>query len=256
MIALLVTQLCTAKDAKDGRQDIESLLRDGANMPSETNLMLYYGQHFLGTPYVSHTLEGNAEERLVVNIRELDCMTFVETVAALTLTTQQREVTYDAFCRNLQRLRYKMGVIQGYASRNHYFQWWMENADSLGLAREIIGNKRIWSATQRYSLTYLKGKQGTDRHIHGTCSYIPKSLLNRNSHELGSIESGDIIAIVTNKRGLDTSHMGIAVWSNDGKLHLLHASSIFKRIIVEPKPLYDYMQRHPSQLGIRVVRVK
>lgn len=253
MTVLLATQLCIAKGKEDR---IITLLQDGANMPPETNLMLYYGRQLLGTPYVSHTLEGNLEEHLVVNIDELDCMTFVEVISSLTITTQQHEVTYEAFCHNLQRLRYKLGIIQGYTSRNHYFQWWLENADTLGIAREIIGNPDIWSARQNYNLTYLIGKQGTDRHIHGTCSYIPKSQLSKGPKELGSIQSGDIIAIVTNKRGLDTSHMGIAVWGEDNKLHLLHASSIYKRVIVEPKPLYDYMQRHPSQLGIRVVRVK
>ncbi|MDE5657151.1 MAG: DUF1460 domain-containing protein, partial [Muribaculaceae bacterium] len=40
---------------------------------------------FAGTPYVAHTLEGTPE-MLTVNLDELDCTTFVETVMALSYT--------------------------------------------------------------------------------------------------------------------------------------------------------------------------
>ena len=70
-----------------------------------------------------------------------------------------------------------------------------------------------------------------------------------------AIKDGDIIAICTNKRGLDTSHIGIAVWHIDG-VHLLNASMIHKRTIEEPMTMQQYMQKHPSQTGIRVVRLK
>ena len=56
------------------------------------------------------------------------------------------------------------------------------------------------------------------------------------------------------KKGLDTSHLGFAVWK-EGRLHLLNASSIHKKVVLEPMTLRQYMQKHPSQLGVRVVRV-
>ncbi|MBQ2498070.1 MAG: DUF1460 domain-containing protein, partial [Prevotella sp.] len=58
----------------------------------------------------------------------------------------------------------------------------------------------------------------------------------------------------TSKKGLDTSHVGIAVWHKDG-LHLLNASMIHKKVVEEPMTLKQYMQKHLSQTGIRVVRV-
>ena len=70
-----------------------------------------------------------------------------------------------------------------------------------------------------------------------------------------AIHDGDIIAITTSKAGLDTSHIGIAVWHKDG-LHMLNASQIHKKVVEEPMTLYQYMQKHPSQTGIRIVRVK
>ena len=83
--------------------------------------------------------------------------------------------------------------------------------------------------------------------------YIPQRNLNNPALKT-LIHNGDIIVIVTNKPGLDTSHIGLAVWQK-GTLHLMNASSIHKKVVVEPMTLYQYMQRHPSQIGIRVVRI-
>ena len=70
-----------------------------------------------------------------------------------------------------------------------------------------------------------------------------------------AIQDGDIIAITTKKKGLDTSHIGFAIWHLDG-LHFINASQIHKKVVEEPMTLYDYMQKHPSQKGIRIVRWK
>ena len=87
--------------------------------------------------------------------------------------------------------------------------------------------------------------------------YIPRSQLNGTKNgPLGIIQDGDILAIVTKKAGLDTSHLGFAQWGKDGKLHLLNASQIHKKTVLEPMTLYQYMGKHPSQLGIRVIRMK
>ena len=46
---------------------------------------LWIARQFLDKPYVAHTLEVNDREQLVVNTRQLDCTTLVETVTALKL---------------------------------------------------------------------------------------------------------------------------------------------------------------------------
>ena len=69
-------------------------------------------------------------------------------------------------------------------------------------------------------------------------SYIPKTSLNVSSEEL-NIKNGDIIAITTNIKGLDVVHTGFACWV-DGKLHLLHASSVMKKVILDSQTLFEY----------------
>ena len=89
-----------------------------------------------------------------------------------------------------------------------------------------------------------------------TYMYIPKGDIKNTRLLRSVIHDGDIIAIITKKKGLDTSHIGIAVWHKDGQLHLMNASSLDHKVIDDKQTLYAYMKKHPSNLGIRVIRVK
>lgn len=248
-----------------------NLLQRGGALEPSANLMLWYGKEFVGTPYKAQTLEINPKESLIVNLREMDCTTFVETVAALTLTTREKSVSYDAFKKNLQRIRYRLGQLDGYASRNHYFQWWIESNSEMGLVKEIVPS--TGARTMTLHLHYMSRHAGSypmlkddpvaqrliaahERESSGKkVRYLPKSEVGKDSKTLGFIESGDILIITTSKDGLDCSHIGIAVWGRDGRLHLLNASQIHKKVMVEPMTLFAYMQRHPTQTGIRIVRL-
>jgi hypothetical protein len=84
--------------------------------------------------------------------------------------------------------------------------------------------------------------------------YIPRTEIRDSQLLRQTVKDGDIIAILTKKKGLDTSHIGIAVWEKDG-LHLMNASSIHKKVVIEPMLLQNYMKKHPSQIGIRLCRV-
>ena len=85
--------------------------------------------------------------------------------------------------------------------------------------------------------------------------YIPKDQLRNSDRYRDYIHDGDIIGIVTNKKGLDISHVGLAVWHEDG-LHLMNASSIHKKVIDEPMTLYQYLQKQTSRVGICLMRMK
>ncbi len=260
---------------------VVTLLNKGHRLPSGENLMLYYATQLKGIPYVGKTLEVNPKEELAVNLRELDCTTLVENVLALTLTTRQGSQRFSDFCDNLQRIRYRGGKLNGYASRNHYFSEWILSNAQQGFIHEITGNKADprgafypFVDSQTLACTYmsthpdrypmlkndkeaLKLIKANEHRINGqVVRYVPRRLLSRSRRELPNIEDGDILAIVTKKEGLDVSHLGLAVWGRDGKLHLLNASQIHKKVVLEPMTLAEYMRKHPTQLGIRVIRVK
>ena len=268
---LLVT-LCV--NAQTDSTRVVALLQKGAKQPTGICLPLFYAEQLKGTPYVASTLEINQTEQLVVNLRQLDCTTLIETCVALGMTTHQHSTKYEDYCQNLAKIRYRMGKRQGYASRNHYFTQWIKSNEQLGIVKEITSDKPPFIATQHIDLHFMsqhphlypmmkndsiaqKQIRQYEKEASGvTVRYIPRDQLNgRKKGALGIIHDGDILAIVTKKDGLDTSHLGFAKWGKDGKLHLLNASQIHKKVVLEPMTLYQYMSKHPSQLGIRVIRV-
>ena len=244
--------------------------QDGSPL-SSPDQMIHFARQFIGVPYVPKTLDKNKQEQLVVNLGQLDCTTYVETVTALTLCMKQKRYRFDNFRRNLQNLRYRNGSIS-YVSRLHYFTDWIHDNEQMGYVREITEPDSIFSARQTLAINYMSTHvsqypmligitervdsiRAVEQALTGlTVPYIPKNEIANNESFWNTIHDGDILAIVTNKSGLDTSHIGIAVWHVDG-LHLLNASQIRKKVVEEPMPLYNYMQRHPSQIGIRVIRV-
>ena len=64
-----------------------------------------------------------------------------------------------------------------------------------------------------------------------------------------------VIDFITNIAGLDTQHIGLAAWHADG-LHLLNASSIHHKVVEEPMTLRQYLYRHKTMPGIRVLRIQ
>ena len=237
-------------------------------------LTLYYARQFMSRPYVAHTLEVNGkEERLAINLQSLDCTTLVENCCALALTTSHGSSKWKDYIYWLQRLRYQDGKINGYSSRNHYFSQWIQSGERLGMVKEVVPPSDI-SVPMKLSLTYMSAHPNSypllkddaaertliaemeKRASGATVRYIPKERVGDSKKVLGHIKDGDIIAITTSKAGLDIAHVGFASWGKDGKLHLLNASSIHKKVVLEPMTLYDYMQKHPSQTGIRVIRLQ
>lgn len=248
---------------------VEQLLKKGLNAE---NPIIYYASEFRGCPYAAKTLEVNEVEELIVDAHRFDCTTFVETVTALSMTTKEGKTDYRSFCNNLRRLRYKDGEID-YRTRLHYFSQWIEEHKKHNRVEEVAIPQSLYPTRQTLQLhfmtthvslypllvwhpEYIGRIAELEKEISGTVvQYIPKSMLDSNTQLRKIVSDGDIIAIVTNKDGLDISHVGFALWQADG-LHLFHASSVHKKVIVEPHTLYQYMATKKAQTGIRVIRLR
>ena len=90
-----------------------------------------------GIPYQGGTLDRSADEQLVIRMDSLDCVTFVETVVALSLTVKSSNPSFDTFTEKLQKLRYRNGMREGYSSRLHYFCDWIRDNKSKKLLDDI-----------------------------------------------------------------------------------------------------------------------
>ena len=251
---------------------IEAFLRDAKQQPAKTNFPLYFARKFLDVPYVAHTLEVNDDEQLVINVEELDCTTLVETVTALTLCAYRKEFTYAAYQNALRNMRYRDGVINGYPSRIHYFTDWIMSNQQAGIVSEIQQPNPPFTAVQTVKVSYMSEHPQSYKALKAHPEYvseiremeqritgqkfrfIPKSEVKNTAAVREAVHDGDIIAITCNKSGLDIAHLGFAVWRKDG-LHLLNASQLHKKVVEEPMTLYQYLQKHPSHTGIRIIRI-
>lgn len=264
----------TSEDSIRVMNLLQSAEKDAAKDSTTGQTMLRIGRAIekMNIPYVAHTLEPNDQERLIINLRELDCTTFVESAMALTLCVRSGRTTFDDYCRILQKIRYWQGRAPQYVRRLHYFTSWIEDNTTMDLVSELQSPNPPFTAVQTVQAHYMT--QHVDKYRMLTVNpqdvpmiremekriegkkyrYIPKQQLYNNRLLRNTIHDGDIIVIITNIKGLDTQHIGIAAWHADG-LHLLNASSIHHRVIEEPMTLRQYLYKHPTMPGIRVVRI-
>lgn len=248
------------------------LLDEAHSLPRTTNFPLFFARKFLDIPYVAHTLEINDDERLVVNTRQLDCTTLVETVTALTLCTYRHLFTWRDYLNALTAMRYRRAQIDDYTSRIHYFTEWITLNTEAGIVTEIQAPNPPFSAVQHVNVNYMSThpksykalrehpefvsaiREMEQRVTGGTFRYIPKQAVKNHALLRKVINDGDIIAITCKKAGLDIAHLGFAVWKN-GQLHLLNASLLHKKVVEEPMTLYQYLQKHSTHTGIRIIRI-
>lgn len=224
---------------------------------------------FQGTPYVAHTLDLTPDEIFVINLRELDCVTFVENVMALSLTAKSHEISFEKFMDELREIRYRKGNIEAFDSRLHYTSDWMFENEKRGaienISRKLGGKKEkkhIDFMTQHpASYDPLKNNPQMVRRIavvedsinaRGGFYYLPKAKI---ASVASRIPHMSIIAFTTSISGLDTSHVGLA-YKKNGKLRFIHASSVDMKVKVDEKPLVEYCAGKTSCTGIIVAVLK
>ena len=239
--------VCAATDAAE----VQRLLAD-----KSLKTPLDFARKFLGRPYVAATLEVADPEQVVVNLQGLDCATLVETSQALAMTRREGKTDVASYTRNLEKIRYFDGKNRGYTSRLHYLSFWMADLTKRKVAKEVLLPQTLTQPLEirlNYMSTHadaypflinhperVREIAQLERKYSGKVGrFLPKSNAGLSRQQLGAIHDGDIITVVTQKAGLDYSHQGIAFWGNDGKLHMLHASSERNRVIADERTLED-----------------
>ena len=249
---------------------INQLLADGysSGINDANALVEYYARRLLGTPYVAHTLEGD-QEVLTINIHELDCTTFVETLYALARTTLSRRYSWRDYAAHLEDLRYRGGTMGDYSSRLHYISEWIVDNRLRGNMQDITPDlphvdylvKNIDFMTHHTdSYRQLKDDSVMVEKIRRfelrshRFPYVKRSWLNDKELK-AALRSGDFVGLVTKVEGLDISHMGIIIVDDKGDPYLLDASMTGGKVMLESKPLFKYLERSKSNIGIRVFRM-
>ncbi len=265
--------------------------------PRFGDLVARIGERFVGTPYQPHTLELAGPERLVINLEALDCVTFVENVLVLARlawsessdladpdgngaadvrraesAASGRSALLDdpdafqaAYRDQLTQIRYRSGVLEGYASRLHYFAEWIADNEASGLVDAI--SRELGGVADPSPIDFMS------THPDAYCQLADQATLveiARMEARLGEVEryyipageihaaaagihDGDLIAATSTVAGLDIAHTGIALWQ-DGVLRLMHAPLVGSHVQISDESLAERIRRIGGQDGIMVAR--
>lgn len=238
---------------------------------SANELVTFYAQQLLGTPYVAHTLEGD-QERLTINIHELDCTTFVETLYALARTTMSGRYSWRDYAAQLEDVRYRNGQMGDYSSRLHYISEWIVNNHARGNLVEVTA-ELPHAQYQIKTIDFMTKHKDSYRSLKDDSAMVQKIKgyeMGFRNHRMpivkttwladkavkAALRSGDFVALVTKIDGLDVSHLGIIHKDDKGDVYLLDASSVGGQVMLEAKNLRQHLNSPKgTTTGIRVFRI-
>jgi cell wall-associated NlpC family hydrolase len=223
------------------------------------------GSSFLGIPYVAHSLEGPGPESLVVNLRAFDCTTFMENCLVLARCVKLKIRSFEEYKGQLQLVRYRGGVIDGYASRLHYFTDWVQDNERKGVVRDV--SESVGGTRAEKGIDFMSTHPSSYRQLSDTANVqrireVEKRLTARGNPVvpkdrvpavLGKIRNGDLIGTATSMAGIDVSHTGIA-FRKEGTIKFLHAPLSGGAVQVSEGSLADYLAAHNAMTGVIVAR--
>jgi hypothetical protein len=229
------------------------------------DLIVEIGLSFLGTPYVVASLENGLDEKMVVNLRELDCTTFAENCLALARTVKSGKSDFEYFVAELEHIRYRDGKRNQYPSRLHYFSEWIHNNHVKGLISETVNQKGVkcdktinYMSTHPADYPVLKDHPELiptiaeqEKELTATgFMYFPKTdIPNLYKH----LQHGDIIALTSSIDGVDVNHVGIVI-KKGNEYYLLHAPLSGKKVLVSDGPITDFIKPNSKNNGIMIAR--
>ena len=252
------------QEDKQIAEDKLSTFSSDASLPI-ADLVVKIGLSFLETPYVAATLENGLEEKLVINLRQLDCTTFAESTLALARTVKLKKKDFESFVAELQKIRYRDGVRNQYPSRLHYFSEWIQNNNTRGIVSGLVNQNGVKSdKTINYMSTHPADYPVLKEHpelipaiaqqeqmlTKTGFMYFPKSNI-ANLYKY--LQDGDIIALTSSIDGVDVNHVGIIIQKGNEFL-LLHAPLSGKKVLISDGPITDFLKPQSKNSGIIIAR--
>jgi hypothetical protein len=241
--------------------EIDLLITETAKTnKSITERMNFYSDLFLNMPYnLVCTGDGPYalyEPQPLVNFKETNCMVFCEHVLALSISD-----SWDNFFNNLQRIRYKDGII-GMRTRNHYTMgdWLPENSWLLNDVSDKVAGEFTKQITRTIShKNFFKGKGISDlRYVKPdreiTINYVPKNNLDKVEKKF---KNGDIIVLLfDNKTNIFSAHM-LMVFKLESRT-IIRESSSSKMTTFDTSYLEwaEKIKISDRYIGIAVMRVR
>ena len=188
---------------------------------------------------------------LPTSLTFLDCMTYVEHVLAIAASTKPayRE---EFLCRLIDIMYNAGGQPLMNHHRNHFTSLWgdineqkgyltnVARSHPLALSRELylnrVGDNRTFYVEDRFMIAEKPQLMW----------YFPRTVILEKKAPLFS---GDVVALVTDKEGLDVTHMGFFI-EKKNKRFLRHASLKLNRIVDQDFDQYLRDNKHVGGLMV------
>ncbi|GAB4280480.1 MAG: hypothetical protein Kow0029_25100 [Candidatus Rifleibacteriota bacterium] len=261
--------ICGIKSLKDSKE-VENILRHSPPQPLQRRIE-FFSRYLLGRKYHPETknrirkqkskkakkVEANNEKPLDIeflgtSMQFLDCMTYVEHVLAL---ANCKTASYEEFLNRLIDIMFDANgkKLQNHL-RNHFTSHWADVNERKGYLANIA-RKHSLAKVRYLFLNRVKGNRTfyvEDRFMISKepqqLWYFPREvILNKKFVP----DSGDVIAMVTEKEGLDVTHM--AFYITHRKMSILrHASYRLNKIV--DQDFYDYLKGADHVAGLMVLR--
>jgi len=203
----------TPRDAQLVRQ----LLAESRGIASTAGRAKLISSRFIGQPYIVNPLAGSPE-RLVVRFDGFDCVTYVETVMALSLARGVQE-----FTAKLGEIRYEDGQVE-WSKRFHYTSDWAAYQMRRGLLRDMTQDEG--AVVREKTLSFIPGLNPKTIKLR----YYPKEQFAYVSRWL---TDGDLLYFLSTRRNLDIFHVGFVFREGD-QLLIRHARHMRRRVFEQP----------------------
>jgi len=233
------------------------------------------GELAVGTPYEAFTLEayikagGNpsSKEPLFLSLTRFDCVTLVESCLAVArVANDRRTPTWDRFAHEIERMRYRGGKREGYASRLHYFSEWITDGEKRGLVHDVgaelggVNDARPLRFMTEHRTSYpaladenvFRAIGEMERSLDSHPRYVVPAV--RIPEVVDRIETGDVLAFATAIPGIDVSHAAFAYRDSVGILRVLHAPLSGGVVEITRTTLPEYVSAIRRATGILVAR--
>lgn len=233
-------------DAKPGQTDtpeglnhgeVERLLEELGAQTSLVERIDEISARFLGRRYFEGPLGGGPRlaEVFRVSLDAFDCVTYIETVLALALSSSPEE-----FIETIRQIRYEAGEID-WSHRNHYMIDWARRNEARGFISNITAGADTVEKT--CELNVIPGLPPKSATFH----YSPK----QNLPKVETIaRTGDLIFFVSSRETLDVFHTGLLI-EQGGTLILRHATRTAGAVIEQP--LIEFVNNN-ELMGFIVLR--
>ena len=230
--------------------EMKQMWLDAQNVRGLFERLDHFSRLLMGRPYsfgpMGESYLDSIENKPLVYLDSVDCVTFVEHVLALATAPDE-----DSLFSQLQRIRYKDGKI-GFTTRKHYMMMdWVGEGKfarvlpmpgDTSIVRKMPKNEFFASKRLKY---LVDGKPAADPMM--DLRYLPYSKAldwSRKAYKGPMMVAG--IAFVGKSEKIDVTHTGFVILRPGEKPRLRHASMVRKKVVEQP--LQEYLISRKGKL--------